>query len=150
MIYTIKIFLHLFPLSRGKGDKFKKTRKNLFAVIYNPDHWQFANKQQDLLMLLNVHGVPKVYQVERLSTPCLWSVIGNKIRCQGNVFFQPTLRYNGSMLLVVDFGVQTAHLIARRLRDLGAPSTLLPPEEALIFLSTHKPKGIILSGGPSS
>lgn len=54
------------------------------------------------------------------------------------------------MILVVDFGGQTAHLITRRLRDLGAPSLLLEPENVLDFLKKEKPEGIIFSGGPAS
>ncbi len=54
------------------------------------------------------------------------------------------------MIWVVDFGGQTAHLITRRLRDLGAPSKLVEPEIVLELLKTAKPQGIIFSGGPAS
>lgn len=54
------------------------------------------------------------------------------------------------MIWVVDFGGQTAHLIARRLRDLGAPSKLVEPEEILLLLKSEKPEGIVFSGGPAS
>ncbi len=54
------------------------------------------------------------------------------------------------MLLIVDFGSQTTHLIGRRLRELGAAITILPPEKALAAITKEEPKGIILSGGPSS
>lgn len=54
------------------------------------------------------------------------------------------------MILVVDFGGQTAHLISRRLRDLGASSRLIEPEKILEEIAKEKPKGIIFSGGPSS
>lgn len=54
------------------------------------------------------------------------------------------------MIWVVDFGGQTAHLITRRLRDLGAPSKLIEPEKVLELLETEKPQGIIFSGGPAS
>lgn len=54
------------------------------------------------------------------------------------------------MLWVIDFGGQTAHLITRRLRDLGAPAKLVEPENALELLKKEKPEGIIFSGGPSS
>ena len=59
-------------------------------------------------------------------------------------------RYNAFMLLLVDFGSQTAHLIARRLRGLGAKVTITTPEEAYDVAATKKPKGIIFSGGPQS
>lgn len=54
------------------------------------------------------------------------------------------------MIVVVDFGSQTAHLIARRIRDLGITSAIIDPEEALSTIRKLKPKGIILSGGPTS
>lgn len=54
------------------------------------------------------------------------------------------------MIWVVDFGGQTAHLIERRLRELGQDTLFLTPEEALIQLETEKPDGVVLSGGPSS
>lgn len=65
------------------------------------------------------------------------------------------------MILVIDFGGQTAHLITRRLKELGVASKFLPPEEAMSFLKGTKEskepkvpndvvKGIIFSGGPMS
>ena len=53
-------------------------------------------------------------------------------------------------ILVVDFGGQTAHLITRRLKDLGVSSRLVEPEVALAEIAKQPPKGIIFSGGPSS
>lgn len=54
------------------------------------------------------------------------------------------------MILIVDFGSQTAHLIGRRLSDMGVTIHISTPEEAVHAVSHYKPKGIILSGGPSS
>jgi GMP synthase (glutamine-hydrolysing) len=54
------------------------------------------------------------------------------------------------MILVIDFGGQTAHLISRRLKQLGVTSRMVIPEQALAEIAKDKPKGIILSGGPSS
>ncbi len=54
------------------------------------------------------------------------------------------------MILVIDFGSQTAHLIGRRLRQLGVDIQYVTPDEALHTIRKIKPKGIILSGGPSS
>jgi len=54
------------------------------------------------------------------------------------------------MILIVDFGSQTAHLIGRRLRQIGAQTSYATPEEALKEIKKHKPNGIIFSGGPSS
>ena len=54
------------------------------------------------------------------------------------------------MILVIDFGGQTAHLIARRLRFLGSHAKLVVPEDALEAIQAEKPQGIVLSGGPIS
>lgn len=54
------------------------------------------------------------------------------------------------MILVVDFGSQTAHLIGRRLRQLGVSVEYTNPEESLEAIKSHNPKGIVFSGGPSS
>ena len=54
------------------------------------------------------------------------------------------------MILIVDFGSQTAHLIGRRLTDMGIAIYITTPEEAEKAVLQFKPKGIILSGGPSS
>lgn len=51
---------------------------------------------------------------------------------------------------ILDFGSQTAQLIARRVRDAGAFSVLVAPDISVEKLRAMKPKGIILSGGPSS
>ncbi len=54
------------------------------------------------------------------------------------------------MIFVVDFGGQTAHLIKRRLRDLGVEAILIDPDIAYAKSKKEKPAGIILSGGPMS
>ncbi len=54
------------------------------------------------------------------------------------------------MILIVDFGSQTTHLIGRKIRELNSEIHIVEPEHALSFAKTNKPKGIILSGGPSS
>ncbi len=51
---------------------------------------------------------------------------------------------------VLDFGSQLTQLIARRLRELNVYSELLPFDASIEDISRLKPKGIILSGGPSS
>ena len=60
------------------------------------------------------------------------------------------IRYNIAMILLVDFGSQTAHLIARRVREQGVRVAITEPEDALEAIKAHTPKGIIFSGGPSS
>ncbi len=51
---------------------------------------------------------------------------------------------------ILDFGSQTAQLIARRVRDAGVFSLLIDPATPAAELAAMKPKGIILSGGPAS
>jgi GMP synthase (glutamine-hydrolysing) len=51
---------------------------------------------------------------------------------------------------VLDFGGQTAQLICRRVRDAGVFSLLVRPDIPADELRAMNPKGIILSGGPSS
>lgn len=53
-------------------------------------------------------------------------------------------------IIVLDFGGQYCHLIARRIRDLGVYSEILPYDVSLEKLLEKNPKGIILSGGPNS
>ena len=54
------------------------------------------------------------------------------------------------MIYIVDFGSQTAHLIGRRLRDIGVHIEYIVPSEILSKIQKQKPQGIIFSGGPSS
>lgn len=54
------------------------------------------------------------------------------------------------MILIIDFGSQTAHLIGRRLHALGVPAEYTDPEGALSVIKTNPPKGIILSDGTAS
>lgn len=54
------------------------------------------------------------------------------------------------MILIVDFGSQTTHLIGRRLIDMGIDVQIVTPEDAQKAVVKYDPKGIILSGGPSS
>jgi len=51
---------------------------------------------------------------------------------------------------ILDFGSQYAQLIARRVRELGAFSVLVAPGTDLETIRSLNPRGIILSGGPSS
>lgn len=51
---------------------------------------------------------------------------------------------------ILDFGSQTAQLIARRVREAGVFSLLVSPSISVADLRAMKPKAIILSGGPSS
>ncbi len=53
-------------------------------------------------------------------------------------------------IVVLDFGGQYNQLIARRIRDLGVYSVLLPFNSSIEKIQAHEPKGIIFSGGPAS
>ncbi|MEI2269216.1 MULTISPECIES: glutamine-hydrolyzing GMP synthase [unclassified Microbacterium] len=53
-------------------------------------------------------------------------------------------------VLVVDFGAQYAQLIARRVREAGVYSELVPHTATASEIAEKNPVGIILSGGPSS
>ncbi len=53
------------------------------------------------------------------------------------------------MIVVVDFGSQTTHLIARRIKQLGSEAVIVIPQEAPSQIKKIKPQGIIFSGGPS-
>lgn len=53
-------------------------------------------------------------------------------------------------ILVLDFGSQYTQLIARRIRESKVYSEIFPYNASLEKIEGFKPKGIILSGGPSS
>ncbi|AYF97501.1 glutamine-hydrolyzing GMP synthase [Protaetiibacter intestinalis] len=53
-------------------------------------------------------------------------------------------------VLVVDFGAQYAQLIARRVREAGVYSEIVPHTISAEELAAKNPVGIVLSGGPSS
>src|SRR3989338_10648150 len=55
-----------------------------------------------------------------------------------------------TQIVVINFGSQVANLINRRIRDLGVFSELVPYDITAEKLEKINPKGIILSGGPSS
>ncbi|MBT2287069.1 glutamine-hydrolyzing GMP synthase [Paenibacillus polymyxa] len=54
------------------------------------------------------------------------------------------------IVVVLDFGGQYNQLIARRIRDLGVYSELLPYNTPAEKIAEMAPKGIVFSGGPSS
>ena len=53
-------------------------------------------------------------------------------------------------ILVLDFGAQYSRLIARRVREAGVYSEVVPYNISLEEIKRRSPKGLILSGGPAS
>ena len=53
-------------------------------------------------------------------------------------------------VLIIDFGSQVTQLIARRVREAGVYSEIVPFNRAEDALERLKPKAVILSGGPAS
>src|SRR4051794_40939220 len=53
-------------------------------------------------------------------------------------------------VLVLDFGGQYSQLIARRVRECGVFSELLPHTIDVEDIKRRQPRGLILSGGPAS
>jgi len=53
-------------------------------------------------------------------------------------------------VVVLDFGGQYSQLIARRVRECGVFSELLPHHVGAEEVARRRPKGLILSGGPAS
>lgn len=54
------------------------------------------------------------------------------------------------MILIVDFGAQYSQLIARRVREANVYCEIVPYTYTINKIKERNPKGIILSGGPSS
>src|SRR5262245_55068359 len=55
-----------------------------------------------------------------------------------------------STVVIVDYGSQYTQLIARRVRELGIYSFIVPGDASLERIESFEPKAVILSGGPSS
>ncbi|WP_428023161.1 glutamine-hydrolyzing GMP synthase [Arcobacter sp.] len=53
-------------------------------------------------------------------------------------------------IVVLDFGSQYTQIIARKLRESGVYSEIVPYSESIEDIKARTPKGIILSGGPAS
>ncbi len=53
-------------------------------------------------------------------------------------------------ILIVDFGSQVTQLIARRVREMGVYSEIVPFQSAEAAFKKMNPKAVILSGGPAS
>ena len=57
---------------------------------------------------------------------------------------------DSARILIIDFGSQYTHLIARRVREAGVYSEIHPYDMSAEALRTFDASGIILSGGPES
>ena len=53
-------------------------------------------------------------------------------------------------IVVLDFGSQYTQIIARKLRESGVYSEIVPYSESIEDVMARTPKGLILSGGPAS
>ncbi len=53
-------------------------------------------------------------------------------------------------ILIIDFGGQYTHLIKRNIRELRIDVEVIPASLSISEISSKKPNGIILSGGPNS
>jgi GMP synthase (glutamine-hydrolysing) len=56
----------------------------------------------------------------------------------------------GEVVVVIDYGGQYSQLIARRVRECGVFSELVPHHVPLAEIAARHPRGIVLSGGPAS
>jgi GMP synthase (glutamine-hydrolysing) len=61
-----------------------------------------------------------------------------------------TVRAAAEQVVVLDYGGQYSQLIARRVRECGVFSELLPHHVGAAEVARRRPKGVILSGGPAS
>jgi len=57
---------------------------------------------------------------------------------------------HAATLLILDYGSQYTQLIARRARELGVLSVIVPYSTSPEDLRAYNPQGIVLSGGPAS
>ncbi|CAN5507825.1 glutamine-hydrolyzing GMP synthase [soil metagenome] len=62
----------------------------------------------------------------------------------------PHVAADHDKILIVDFGSQVTQLIARRVREEGVYSEIVPFNKAEEAFAAMKPKAVILSGGPES
>jgi GMP synthase (glutamine-hydrolysing) len=68
----------------------------------------------------------------------------------GSVFARQQAAPKTEEVVVLDYGGQYAQLIARRVRECGVFSELLPHHAGAREVARRQPKGVILSGGPES
>src|SRR2546423_14474223 len=59
-------------------------------------------------------------------------------------------RLHHELIIILDFGSQYTQLIARRVREQGVYCEIHPFHLSVDEIAAKRPKGVILSGGPSS
>ncbi len=69
---------------------------------------------------------------------------------QSDTALTPDVSADHDKILIVDFGSQVTQLIARRVREEGVYSEIVPFNKAEEAFYLMKPKAVILSGGPAS
>ena len=57
---------------------------------------------------------------------------------------------NNNTIIILDFGSQYTQLIARRIREIGVFSIVLPCDVDIEKISSINPRSIILSGCPET
>ena len=85
---------------------------------------------------------------------CARAAPGPRLPLMSDTTQQPVTPTGGEALhapvLVVDFGAQYAQLIARRVREAGLYSEVIPHTASVERLLARNPVAVILSGGPQS
>ncbi len=61
-----------------------------------------------------------------------------------------TTNFQHETIIILDFGSQYTQLIARRVREAGVYCEILPFSSTADKITAYRPKGVILSGSPSS
>ncbi|NLV65535.1 MAG: GMP synthase (glutamine-hydrolyzing), partial [Synergistaceae bacterium] len=54
------------------------------------------------------------------------------------------------IIIIIDCGSQYTQLIARRVRELGVYSEIIPWDSSLEAVMAKKPSGLVISGGPGT
>src|SRR6478672_10839391 len=68
----------------------------------------------------------------------------------GTMAAAPVKSVADERVLVLDFGSQYAQLIARRIRENNVYCEIVRHDISVAKIEEHSPRGLILSGGPSS